>query len=144
MPSRGQLDLDRKSRLPRRIREHLRQPEPLGVPARETVRRLVYETAVFSPDQPPDWTLSFYNVRSGDITDKIAIRRLDEISTPESAQIHQRAEIARKGLAVSRKAASDKGIEILDMTMGVIEPQDFKLGERRQVRQTRVGDLRFA
>jgi regulator of protease activity HflC (stomatin/prohibitin superfamily) len=94
--------------------------------SRETVRRLTYETAVFSPEQPPDWIASFYNVRSGDITDQIANRRLDEISAPEDTQIHPRAEIARKGLEDARDAAARvaPGIEILDMTLGVIEPQD--------------------
>jgi regulator of protease activity HflC (stomatin/prohibitin superfamily) len=77
-----------------------------------------------SPEVPPDWTNSFYNVRSGDITDQIANRRLDEISAPEDAQIHPRAEIARKGLEDARKVASAQGIEIIDMTLGVIEPQD--------------------
>lgn len=90
----------------------------------ETVRRLTYETTVASSEQPPDWTASFYNVRSGDITDQIANRRLDEISAPEDAQIHPRAEVARKGLEDARQAAAAQGIEILDMTMGVIEPQD--------------------
>jgi regulator of protease activity HflC (stomatin/prohibitin superfamily) len=92
--------------------------------SRETVRRITYETTVASPDQPPDWTASFYNVRSGDITDQIANRRLDEISAPEDAQLHPRAEVARKGLEDARKAASAQGVEILDMTLGVIEPQD--------------------
>ena len=38
--------------------------------------------------------------------------------------MHPRAEVARIGLADSRKAASAQGIEMLDMTLGVIEPQD--------------------
>jgi regulator of protease activity HflC (stomatin/prohibitin superfamily) len=94
--------------------------------SRETVRRLTYETTVFSPDQPTDWAMSFYNVRSGDITDQIANRRLDEISAPEDTQVHPRAEIARKGLEDARDTAARiaPGIEILDMTLGVIEPQD--------------------
>jgi regulator of protease activity HflC (stomatin/prohibitin superfamily) len=92
--------------------------------SRETVRRIVYETTIFSPDQPTDWTTAFYNVRSGDITDQIANRRLDEISAPEDVQVHPRAEIARKGLEDARAVASGLGIEILDMTLGVIEPQD--------------------
>jgi regulator of protease activity HflC (stomatin/prohibitin superfamily) len=94
--------------------------------SRETVRRLVYETTIWGPDQQPDWTLSFYNVRSGDITDQIASRRLDEISAPEDTQVHPRAEIARKGLEDARDAASRvaPGVEILDMTLGVIEPRD--------------------
>jgi len=94
--------------------------------SRETIRRLVYETAILSPDQPADWTNSFYNVRSGDITDQIANRRLDEISAPEDTQVHPRAEIARKGLEDARAGAARvaPGIEILDMTLGVIEPQD--------------------
>ena len=92
--------------------------------SRETVRRLVYETTVMSPDTPPDWTNSFYNVRSGDITDQIANRRLDEVSAPDDVQAHPRAEVARIGLEDSRKTASAQGIEILDMTLGVIEPQD--------------------
>jgi regulator of protease activity HflC (stomatin/prohibitin superfamily) len=92
--------------------------------SRETIRRLVYETAIFQPNQRPDWTASFYNVRSGDITDQLANRRLDEISAPDDAQIHPRAEIARKGLEEARAAASALGIEIFDMTLGVIEPQD--------------------
>ena len=74
--------------------------------------------------RPPDWTNSFYNVRSGDITDQIAKRRLDEISAPDDVQVHPRAEVARKGLEDSRKAATPLGIEIQDMTLGVIEPQD--------------------
>jgi hypothetical protein len=77
-----------------------------------------------SPDTQPDWTNSFYNVRSGDITDQIANRRLDEVSAPDDVQVHPRAEVARIGLEDSRKAASAQGIEILDMTLGVIEPQD--------------------
>jgi regulator of protease activity HflC (stomatin/prohibitin superfamily) len=94
--------------------------------SRETIRRLVYETAIFSPDQPPDWTMSFYAVRSGDITDQIANRRLDEISAPDDKQVHPRAEIARKGLKDARDNAARvaPGIEILDMTLGVIEPPD--------------------
>jgi regulator of protease activity HflC (stomatin/prohibitin superfamily) len=92
--------------------------------SRETVRRLVYETTIISPDQLPDWVTAFFNLRSGDITDQIANRRLDEISAPESAQTHPRAEIARKGLENARAVASSQGIEILDMTLGVIEPQD--------------------
>jgi regulator of protease activity HflC (stomatin/prohibitin superfamily) len=92
--------------------------------SRETVRRLVYETTIMSPDTPPDWTNSFYYVRSGDITDQIANRRLDEVSAPDNVQVHPRAEVARIGLEDSRSAASAQGIEILDMTLGVIEPQD--------------------
>jgi regulator of protease activity HflC (stomatin/prohibitin superfamily) len=94
--------------------------------SREAVRRLIYETTIWGPDQPSDWTLSFYNVRSGDITDQIASRRLDEISAPEDVQVHPRAEVARKGLEDARDNASRvaPGIEILDMTLGVIEPQD--------------------
>ncbi len=92
--------------------------------SRETVRRLVYETTIASPDQPPDWATAFFNVRSGDITDQIANRRLDEISAPEDTQVHPRAEVARRGLEAARAAATPQGIEILDMTLGVIEPQD--------------------
>jgi regulator of protease activity HflC (stomatin/prohibitin superfamily) len=115
-----------RRRLHLRVRHDLLETSRPHRFSRETVRRLTYETTIFSPDQPPDWTVSFYNVRSGDITDQIANRRLDEISAPEDAQIHPRAEIARKGLEDARDAAVRiaPGIEILDMTLGVIEPQD--------------------
>jgi regulator of protease activity HflC (stomatin/prohibitin superfamily) len=115
-----------RRRLHLRVRHDLLETSRPHRFSRETVRRLTYETAVFSPDTPPDWTASFYNVRSGDITDQIANRRLDEISAPEDTQIHPRAEIARKGLDDARDAASRAapGVEILDMTLGVIEPQD--------------------
>jgi regulator of protease activity HflC (stomatin/prohibitin superfamily) len=115
-----------KRRLGLRVRHDLLETSRPHRFSRETVRRLTYETAVFSPEQPPDWTASFYNVRSGDITDQIANRRLDEISAPEDTQIHPRAEIARKGLEDARDAAARAapGVEILDMTLGVIEPQD--------------------
>jgi regulator of protease activity HflC (stomatin/prohibitin superfamily) len=115
-----------RRRLHLRVRHDLLETSRPHRFSRETVRRLTYETTVFSPDQPPDWTASFYNVRSGDITDQIANRRLDEISSPEDAQIHPRAEVARKGLEDARDAAARvaPGIEILDMTLGVIEPQD--------------------
>ncbi len=92
--------------------------------SRETIRRLVYETAIMSPDQTPDWATMFYNAHSGYIVDQVADCRLDEISAPEDIQAHSRAEIARKGLEDARAAASPLGIEILDMTLGVIEPQD--------------------
>ena len=92
--------------------------------SREAIRRIVYETAIAAPGQPPDWTMSFANVRSGDITDQIAVRRLDEISAPEDTQAHPRAEVARKGVEVARGVASTQGIELLEMTLGVIEPQD--------------------
>jgi regulator of protease activity HflC (stomatin/prohibitin superfamily) len=115
-----------RRRLHLRVRHDLLETSRPHRFSRETVRRLTYETTVFSPEQPPDWTASFYNVRSGDITDQIADRRLDEISAPEDAQIHPRAEIARKGLEDARDTAARiaPGIEILDMTLGVIEPQD--------------------
>jgi regulator of protease activity HflC (stomatin/prohibitin superfamily) len=111
-------------RLGLRVRRDLLETSRPHRFSRETVRRLVYETPIFSPDQLPDWTNAFFNVRSGDITDQIANRRLDEISAPEDAQVHPRAEIARKGLEDARQVASALGIEILDMTLGVIEPQD--------------------
>jgi|GEM_PF-5546859 len=113
-----------RRRLHLRVRHDLLETTRPHRFSRETVRRITYETTVMSPDQPPDWTASFYNVRSGDITDQIANRRLDEISAPEDVQIHPRAEIARKGLEDARKTASAQGVEILDMTLGVIEPQD--------------------
>ena len=113
-----------RRRLHLRVRHDLLETTRPHRFSRETVRRLTYETTVASPDQPPDWTASFYNVRSGDITDQIANRRLDEISAPEDAQTHPRAEIARKGKEDASKIASAQGIEILDMTLGVIEPQD--------------------
>lgn len=122
-PPLGPLSRLRR-RLGLRVRRDLLETSRPHRFSRETVRRLVYETAIFSPDQPPDWTNSFYNVRSGDITDQIANRRLDEISAPEDVQVHPRAEIARKGQEDARKVASALGIEILDMTLGVIEPQD--------------------
>lgn len=122
-PPLGPLSRLRR-RLGLRVRRDLLETSRPHRFSRETVRRLVYETAIFSPDQPPDWTNSFYNVRSGDITDQIANRRLDEISAPDDVQVHPRAEIARKGREDARTVASSQGIELLDMTMGVIEPQD--------------------
>ena len=113
-----------RRRLGLRVRRGLLETSRPHRFSRETVRRLTYETTIASPEQPPDWTMAFYNVRSGDITDQIANRRLDEISAPEDVQIHPRAEIARKGLEDARQTASAQGIEILDMTLGVIEPQD--------------------
>jgi regulator of protease activity HflC (stomatin/prohibitin superfamily) len=92
--------------------------------SRETIRRLVYETAIMSPDQPTDWATMFYNAHAGYIVDQVAGCRLDEISAPEDVQARSRAKIARKGLEDARAAASPLGIEILDMTLGVIEPQD--------------------
>lgn len=89
--------------------------------SREAVRRAVYETAVFSPDRPPDWAFSFANVRSGDISDQLAEMRLDELYAPGDPTQNLRRDIAAKGLETARQAGAGIGVDVVDMSMGVIE-----------------------
>lgn len=89
--------------------------------SREAVRRAVYETAVFSPDRPPDWAFSFANVRAGDISDPLADMRLDELYAPGNSTQNLRRDIATKGLETARQAGASIGVEVVDMSMGVIE-----------------------
>ncbi len=88
--------------------------------SREAVRRAVYETAVFSPDRPPDWATSFANVRAGDISDQLVEMRLDEILAPDRPD-HPLREVPKKGLETARKAAEPIGIDVIDMTMGTVD-----------------------
>jgi regulator of protease activity HflC (stomatin/prohibitin superfamily) len=96
--------------------------------SREAVRRVVYESSVFGPDQQVEWTASFATVRAGDISDQLAELRLDELSSPEDPDMHPLVEIVQKGLQDARRAAAAiNGIDVLNMTMGLIEaPSDIK------------------
>ena len=95
--------------------------------SREAVRRIVYETTVFSPDVPQDWTRSFATVRAGDVSDQLVEMRLDDISMPDDPDFNPRHEVVEKGLADARKNAARIGIDVIDLTMGLIEaPADIK------------------
>jgi regulator of protease activity HflC (stomatin/prohibitin superfamily) len=95
--------------------------------SREAVRRAIYETPVLplSLNIPPDWSNSFANVRAGDISDQLAELRFDEVNAPDDPDRHPRRDIIAKGLADAREIAAKQGtgIEMIDMTMGVVELQ---------------------
>ncbi len=92
--------------------------------SREAVRRTVYESAILNPDQPPDWVLRFANMRAGDISDRMAEMRLDEICAPEDPDRHPLREIVQAGLEAARQAGLRQGVDVLEMSMGTIEPPE--------------------
>jgi regulator of protease activity HflC (stomatin/prohibitin superfamily) len=86
----------------------------------------VYETAVFSPDRPPDWAFSFSAVHAGDVSRQLAEMRLDELSAPEDPGTHPLREIEARGLETARSSGTQQGVDVLNMTMGAIEmPQEL-------------------
>jgi regulator of protease activity HflC (stomatin/prohibitin superfamily) len=90
--------------------------------SREAIRRIVYETAIASPDTPPDWTTAFAMVRTGDLAKEFAERRLDDLSSPEDPDIHPLREIVEKSLAEIRAKVAPSGIDVLNMEIGIVEP----------------------
>ncbi len=105
--------------------------------SREAVRRIVYETSIFSADAAPDWAQAFASVRAGDITEQFSELRLDDLSSPEDPDVHPLAAIVQKGLANGRQAASAMGIDILNMSIGIVEPSaDIK----ENVNEQRLGN----
>ena len=134
---------------PLRLRHRIRKKLGLRVPtafleaskphrfSREAVRRAIYETAIFSPDQAPDWTRSFANVRAGDVGEQMAEKRLDELSSPEDPDLHPMREMVDTGLEVARKIGATQGIDLIDVHAGVIEmPDDIK----KLIEEQRIGN----
>lgn len=134
---------------PLRLRHRIRKKLGLRVPtafleaskphrfSREAVRRAIYETAIFSPDQAPDWTRSFTNVRAGDVGDQMAEMRLDELSSPDDPDLHPMRAMVDAGLEVARKIGATQGIDLIDVHAGVIEmPDDIK----KLVEEQRIGN----
>ncbi len=52
----------------------------------------------------------------------MAEMRLDELSAPEDPDMRPLREIVAEGLEIARSFGASQGIDVLDMTMGVIEP----------------------
>ena len=124
---------------PLRLRHRIRKKLGLRVPtafleaskphrfSREAVRRAIYETAIASPDQAPDWTRSFAGVRAGDVSEQLAEKRLDELSSPDDPDLHPMREMVDAGLEAARKIGATQGIDLIDVHAGVIEmPDDIK------------------
>lgn len=100
--------------------------------SREAVRRVTYETASSGPGQPTDWIVNFAKMRSGDIADEIAERRLDELCAPDDPDRHPFREIVQAGLEAARRVGQRLGIDVIDMHMGTIDPSKELLKDYRE------------
>jgi regulator of protease activity HflC (stomatin/prohibitin superfamily) len=61
-------------------------------------------------------------VRTGELANEFAERRLDDLSSPEDPDIHPLREIVEGSLAKIREEVAPSGIDILNMEIGIVEP----------------------